>query len=561
MVAAFGVFFITLFHDFVFDDIQNILGNRWIKDIRYIPDIFSNHMAGFLSGYATNYYRPLVHLIYMLNYHLFGLHPWGFHLVNILFHVAVSVLVFMIASRLLEGKYDATSLLSPPLIAALLFATHPIHTEAVSWVSGIMDISFSFFYLLSFFLYLRSWDDGPRLSGTYFFSVATYFLSVLCKEPGLTLPAVLFLYDRTFRKDQLSLSTYRKRYLPYLLVAIFYMVMRALALNGFAPSNNFRGLNEFQLILSVFSLFIDYVGKLLLPVNLNVLHPFQPVFSAFELKSILSIILLFAFAIISFMMRREKVVVVALSFLVIPLLPSLYIPGITGESVFYERYLYLPSFGYVLLIAFFLSRAKENFPKSVYLHFYTIIFLLIGTYSYGAVHRNIVWRNNHTLWEDAANKSPGNAAAHEYLGYALYAEGEIDEAIEEYRISLTLSPDRADAHINLGLAYHSKGWIDRAIEQYMIGLGLQPDDAVGNLNIGLAYISKGWVEQAIERCQHAIRIDPYLADAHNCLGSAYANKGLMDEAIEHFREAVQRNPGNAIFRENMEKAYRIKNGR
>ncbi len=556
LLVVFSVYFRTLFYDFVFDDIPNVLKNRWIRDIRYLPEIFSTHLAGFNSGYPTSYYRPLVHVIYLINYHVFGLQPWGFHLVNILFHAAVSVLVFLIASRVLAEPRPSDSLAPPSLFAALFFAAHPIHSEAVSWVSGIMDLSYTCFYLASFYLYIRSRSGDRSEAVRYYLSVASFFLAVLCKEPGLALPVLLLLYDAMFQRDKFSLSNCAKRYLPYLLVGVVYLSMRILALEGLVPSKSSRGLSGLQVVINIFPLFVGYLGKLILPVRLNVLHVFDPVRSVLEFQSMVSLILTLGIGIVAYMMRKNKVVLIGCALIVVPLSPALYLPGIVGEVAFAERYLYLPSVGFVLLLAFLLDQAKKILPgKAVHLSVLSIV--LVGLYSLGTVSRNRVWKDSYSLWKDTAIQSPGSAVAHEYLGYALYAEGRIDEAIQEYRAALTLNPDRADARINLGVAYHGKGWLDQAMEQYRIGLSLRPDDAEANMNLGLALMDKGSLGQAIDRCRIAIELDPYLAGAYNCLGSAYGRKGSIEEAIVFFRGAVRLDPNDPVFTNNLVKAEQI----
>ncbi|MGD0884816.1 MAG: hypothetical protein ABSA46_08080, partial [Thermodesulfovibrionales bacterium] len=152
-LVCFAVYFNALSNDFAYDDTDQVLKNHWIRDVQYIPDIFSKSVWSFQGETAiSNYYRPFMHLIFMLNYYVFGLRPWGFHLVNILFHAGVSILVFVLASRLLRASSNASrlkekgfvgSLLSPPFLGAVLFATHPIHTEAVAWVAGIPDLSYT----------------------------------------------------------------------------------------------------------------------------------------------------------------------------------------------------------------------------------------------------------------------------------------------------------------------------------------------------------------------------------------------------------------------------------
>jgi len=183
LLISSAVYLNALGNGFVYDDTDQVLKNNWIKDIRFIPEIFSKNVWSFQADHSvTNYYRPMMHLIYMLNYHLFGFAPWGFHLVNILFHAANSVLVFLILILLanwqagsLVSEQDSTfssALLYSPFIAAILFATHPIHTEAVTWVAGVPELSFTFFYLLSFYFYIRSEECFNR---AYTVSVISFF--------------------------------------------------------------------------------------------------------------------------------------------------------------------------------------------------------------------------------------------------------------------------------------------------------------------------------------------------------------------------------------------------
>jgi hypothetical protein len=196
-VVSLGVYANSLFNDFVYDDVPQVLENRWIRDTEYIPDILSKDVWAFeREEGGWNYYRPLMYLVYMANYHVFGLRAWGFHLVNLLFHAGVSILVFLIIYALLTtwrlGK--SSSPLGPSLAAALFFAAHPIHTEVVAWVAGIPELTFTLFLLISFFFYMRS-GDGKLIKGNYLLSLAFFPLALLSKETAVILPLLLILYD------------------------------------------------------------------------------------------------------------------------------------------------------------------------------------------------------------------------------------------------------------------------------------------------------------------------------------------------------------------------------
>jgi tetratricopeptide (TPR) repeat protein len=514
----------TLFNDFVFDDVLQILENRWITDVRFLPDIFSTHMAGFSGEYSTSYYRPLIHLLYMAGYHIFGYAPWGFHLINILFHTAVSLLVYLVSIRLFTHHDNSRGPLSPPLLAALLFAVHPVHTEAVAWVAGVVDISFSLFYILSFYMYLLSGEEERSFFNRYYLvSLGAFSLAALCKEPALTLPLLLAAYDYRYPGKESRFAACVKRYLPFLALSAVYILARVYALKGFAPGKTAMALSGYQYVLNAFPLFAKYLEKLLLPVNLSPVHVFHPVQSILEARSVLGILITLAFLMIIIITRKNNALFLGLSILAIPLLPAFYISAISGEGVFAERYLYLPTFGFALVLAFLFSQAGKVMPGKS-LPATLIAAALIGTFSIGTVARNTDWKDGIRLWSDAVEKYPQSAVAHQYFGFALYSKGNIDEAIGEYRKALELNPTLFDARFNLGVAYHSKGSIDQAIGQYQLALIHHPGSA----------------------------------STHNGLGMAYGRKGDLDKAIEHFQAAVDLAPGDGEARKNLLMAVQMK---
>ncbi len=131
------VYLNTLGNGFVWDDSDQVLGNPWIRDIKSLPKIFANSVWAFKpEPTGSNYYRPLTESVDMLGYAISGLRPWGYHLVSVLFHVCSSVLVFLLATILLHDKANNSKGISIPLAAAVIFAVHPIHAEAVAWVTG-----------------------------------------------------------------------------------------------------------------------------------------------------------------------------------------------------------------------------------------------------------------------------------------------------------------------------------------------------------------------------------------------------------------------------------------
>lgn len=549
---AFAVYSNTLSNGFVNDDEDQVLSNPWIKSVRFIPDMFSKSVWGFMpAADVSNYYRPLMHVIYLVNYHLFGYQPWGFHLINVLFHVANTAMVFLLTARL-AGVDEAAGiqddhrvigrLFSAPFVAALLFATHPVHTEAVAWIASIPELSFTLLYLLSFYLYVTPAGAVRRL-----LSVACFSAALLCKETALTLPALLVVYDVACKRNQRTTETLFARYAPYVAVAALYFILRrSILLHTFARATWLQDLSSYQLVLSAFALFRDYVEQLLLPIHLNFRHPFHPVLSLLNIEGAVSLALVVACgaaALLSW--KKNHLSFLCLSLFVIPLTPAFYIQALQGKP-FAERYLYLPSIGFVILVAMLLRRVST--VKQASIATTLAIVATTAAYSTATISRNRVWRDAYTLFSDTVTKNPDTPIPPYDLAVALFNQGHIDEAMAQYRILVRVKPDDGRYQSALGSALLGKGKLDEAIEHLKIALSLTPDSLESHNDLGIALRRKGDVAGAIAQYRKALTINPEYPDAHFNLGNALADTGQMDEAMEHYRTAVRLGPDNAYNR-------------
>ena len=554
VIVSFGVYANALFNDFVYDDILLILENPWIKNVKYLTDIFLKDAWGFENtAGGSHYYRPLMNLFYMATYYVFGLRPLGFHLVNILFHAGISVLVFCITFFLLRGRQPTnSSYLLPSFAGALIFATHPIHTEAVTWVAGITDLSFTLFSLLSFFFYLKSGEERP-LIGKYIFSLTFFLLAILCKETALVVPLIIIAYDFVLKRNLLISQV--KMYLPYFVIGIGYVLWRFSLFGGFAPIRQHSELTHYGYAINVLPLFVQYLEKLLVPINLNAFHVFHPITSIFDMRGVISLALslvFIAFALVIF--KKDKIAFLSLCLISIPLIPALYIPAL-GENTFAERYLYFPSFGFVLFVASMVNWLVEKRRAVTFVIPFLVV--LLGFYSLNTVFRNAVWKNEYRLMEDTVKKSPDAAFPRNNLGKVYNEMGMTDKAIEQFQTALVLKPRFAGAHNNLGVAYNKKGLVDEAIEQFRIAISLKPLSGT-YVNLGVAYSNKGLIDEAIKQYQIAIKLKPENVDAYVNLGIAYGEKGFIDQAIEYLEAAIRLNPEDPHAHHNLANAYRIK---
>jgi tetratricopeptide (TPR) repeat protein len=557
-IAAIAVYVSTLFSSFVSDDAYQILDNPWIRESRFIPTIFSHSVWGFYNaGLPLPYYRPMMHLIYMFNYNIFGASPWGFHLISILFNAGVSVLVFLTAKHLLTGSSSTgTGWLSPAFIAAVLFATHPVHTEAVAWISALPELTFAFFCLLSFYLYVR-FESGFKSS--YSLSLIAFFMALLSKETALILPIIIIAHDYFLRKEGSgSARKHLKIYVPYLLIAGLYFMGRSYAVRDVAAAKKVGALSAYGYVINILSFFLQYMEKLIFPVHLNAYHIFHPLSSIFEPRGLLALTAALAFVVFFVVaLKMNKLVFWCLALVIVPLLPTFYIIG-NAEVGISERYLYLPSFGFVLLLAVLVDKIRAKKSKMT-LGLGIILLLVIGSYSFATISRNSVWKDECTLWADTVKKSPDSAFVHRALGSALFNKGGIDEALTQFLLAAKLDPNNAETHMCLGAVYSRRGMIDQAVAHYRLSLLGDPFNWEAYYGLGDTYVNMGRLDDGIKLLERSLSLKTDFPDAHKDICCAFLLKGVLDEALKHCQIAVELTPDDADARYKLALAYK-KNG-
>lgn len=587
--AALAVYAGAVSDGFVHDDNDQILNNPWIRDFSHFKEIFTQNVWGFREGSLTNYYRPVMHLSYMLEYHLFGPDPRGFHLVNILVHSINSVLVFLLSSKIYNAfkKGSQSPFSVVPFAAGLLFALDPIHTEAVIWVACLPELLLTLFFLLSLYLYLESEKpDGTSNRGILALSAASYGLALLSKETAITLPLVLIVWDFLVKKRPFRLM----RYLPFALSTLADLFLRYNALGFVKPVNIHNYLNASQMAATTLSMFVHYLLRLALPFNLNALWTFHPIMSPFGLipaAYLLITLLILSLGLVAW--KKDRAVLFAFFLLLLPLAPALYIAAI--EFPFAERYLYLPSFGFLLAFSLLTEKIPPQKGRLFLMAFVPVV--LATSFSIGTVNRNRVWKNDITYWEDAAAKDPdddylisklgmaylkhrqyGNAAVQfeklfkigkvtmpirVNLGVAYAATGRLDDAIRTYKDALKIEPTYSLTHFELGNALVKKGDISAAISEFRQASSLNPYDEATHYNLAMAYQREGRDPEAIEELKVALDLNPRDADSYNNLGVEYARLKKYNDSAACFREALRLNPDSAEFRANLDEASKVGN--
>jgi hypothetical protein len=469
---AFAVYANSLGNGFITDDQFQILNNPVVTGARPLFSAFTTGVWAFL-GHTGNYYRPLQFVVYGAIYRAFGPNAVPFHLWMALLHAVNTVLVFGLARRLFGDKPGAA------WIAGAVFAAHPIHTEAVDWIAALPDLLVTTLVLCG----LRARRTAPLL----------YLAALLTKETGVVLPALYAAQDwlRGTRPN-------RAVYAGMAAALAVYLGLRVNALGGLAPAQQtFFHLPPAEFVLSALVLAGRYLLALVFPVGLNFFHVFHPETAVWPWP-VLAAAGLAAAAVAA---RRSRLAIFAVFWMAAALAPALNLTGV-GQNVFAERYLYLPSVGFVLL-AGIVPSWRRAWPLAA---------LVVLVFSAASVARNRDWQDDFTLLQVTARQSPDSAYIHNLLAGAWVQRGQFQRARDEQTLAVRYEPRSPVYRKNLGnilLALQPAA----AIPEFQAVVALEPGSAEAHSNLGLAYMATGRMAEAAAEFRAALAIDPRSAEA------------------------------------------------
>jgi tetratricopeptide (TPR) repeat protein len=538
-----------LFNGFVDDDGSQVVENRYIRSFHYLKEIFATNVWSFAGTTVANFYRPMMTFGYLVCYKLFGLRAYGFHLVSLLLHVLVVCLVFVLTERLTGDRVGA-------FVAGALFALHPVHTESVAWIAAVTDLELTFFYLLTFGLFLAAARPGGRRSGPLLAAMAVAFvLALLSKEQAMTLPALATVYEHFYREDRSQTSTSRKlaRYGVLWLVGVAYLLWRIHILGGLAPVERKGLVTPPQIVLSAVALVGQYVGKLLWPLRLCFFWVFRPSTSPFDPRVLAGLLALLAFtALFVVCWRSRERSVRFLSFAILWLFATLA-PVLNahwvGQNVFAERYLYLPSVGFSWLVGLCASRLwRRAAPRPTQRQALVLAGVALGgLFAAHIVIRNRDWNNSIVLYTRTLELSPHADFIQDALGYIYWQEGDLDKAESEWRGVLAREPDNVVALSNLGLAALKRQQYAEAKEFFLRAIELSPNFGEPHLNLGEMYLMMGLTGPAELQLRTAVALVPVNPRARNMLGQLLFAAGRLTEAEEQFRASVRSSPNAPAY--------------
>ena len=530
----FGILLIALMsympalnNGFVWDDDDYIKNNLLIRSLN-LKEIFSTNLMG--------NYHPLTVLVYAIEYKFFEVSEKGYHAFNLVLHLLNVMLVFFAVFRLSSKSIVA-------LVAALLFALHPMHVESVAWASELKDLMYTFFFLASYIFYMKFLDD--KKNRYYVFALLLFLLSLLSKAMAASLPLLLVLTDY-FKGQKINTKSLLQKVPFFLLSLIFgFVAVHAQKSSGAVDTASF---DIGQRIVFASYGFITYLVKLALPLQLCSYYAY-PIPSKGTIPSYYYIYLFLVAGVVAgafYSLRKNKKIFFSLGFFTVTVLLVLQLLPV-GWAIMADRYSYIPSIG-----IFYLAGEGIywlwNKRSSGYTYKGIVVFLLAATtifYSSKTSARCAVWKDGFVLWNDVINQYQSIPQAYINRGIIYMNNNKTAEALADYNKAIALEPDFSKGYSNRAIIYTNENKFDLAMADYNKALKLDPTNAIAFNNRGILYKKNNLFKEATENFNEAIKLKPTYVDAYHNRGVSLYNLMRYDEALSDLNRALEFKPNMA----------------
>jgi tetratricopeptide (TPR) repeat protein len=541
-----GLYLNSLGNDFTNWDDAMIYANPQIRSLGWenIQRIFA-----YVKGST---YQPVRVLSYALDYHFWELNPVGYHITNILFYILTCVMVFFTLRHLstsLRNKASPDSHARVALFGSLLFAAHPVHVEAVTWLAARKEVLQGFFFFLAFFLYLKGrerigWDKIFYLVLVLF----VFLLAVLSKPSAIVFPGVTLVYEIAQRKNR-WVEFVKSHWLFFaisILISILFasiLIKVMLDAGGVKPYRGGTFLNN--LLISFYAFFYN-LKLLLVTINYSAAYTItvsNPILGPRTFIFIGITIVLIGLSLWS--LKYTKTIFFSFFFFLITLFPYLNIIPIS--TILADRYVFIGSFSYCFLLGIvfdkFYTFTNKRFSKGFFrLLAMTLFIFLLTSYSFMTIWQNRIWKNSYTLWADAVEKYPGSNTANAIMG-VVYMEFGMDEKAAEYlERAIEILPYDYQSRNNLGIVYERLEQPDKALKEFVTAIRLKPEDDIIKINLSAFYQRQKEHKKAEEVLRFLLSKDPQNAHFHFRLAMVYKDRGQYEEAVSELMKSVELAP-------------------
>jgi Tfp pilus assembly protein PilF len=543
VVASLVVYVPALRGGFIWDDDAYVEKNHLLS----APNGLWNIWIG--KGVPMSYV-PMVYTVFRLEYALWGLNPFGYHLTNVLLHAVNSLLIWLLLSRLrVRGAWFVSA----------IFALHPVHTESVAWITELKNVLSLFFCLLATIAYVKYAfgysDESTKGKGETFYQLSTFLFicalaakTAMCFFPFSLLILLWWKHGRITLKDIRDLSRFFALALAWGLFILWWEN------KNIGTGEVELGLTFIKRILIASHALWFYLGKLFYPVNLTFSYPKWVIEPTNPLNyTWLLLCLVTAWGIWHWRKKLQRGSVAAVAFFIVALSPMIGFFSCYTYIYTYvaDHYQYVASIGPITLfvaIGCIAVKRSGKYANAISVASVVLILSTLGTLTWRQCH---IYKDRETLWRDIIEKNPGSLMAHLNLGIEYRRQGKLDEAIGQLKRLLQLSPDYPKAHYNLGVVYLDKGDLDEASSCFLRVLEIEPNHAEAYNGLGLVFYKQGRFDTAISYFQRALQIEPELSGAHNNLGNAFMSQGDFEQAMHHYSEAIRMEPGFAMAHYNL----------
>jgi tetratricopeptide (TPR) repeat protein len=551
-LVSFGAYVPSLRNDFVWDDVETIEQSYYTYNASSIGYMFFPPEK---EAKDALYYRPLIYSSMVLDKTLWGVSAFGFHLTNIALNALAAVSMYLFALLLL-GELGHERKHASAFIAGVLFAFYPMHVESVSWVSGRSDVLCALFFFLAFIFHMLS----LKKAGFLVLTALAFSLSLLSKEVAVVFPLTTLAFDLINRSRGRSANILRYAVYASVLALFFYLRGRTYVNlpeissirvpGGSALTESGDGAAGILGIIEVLSAsYSYYFSKLVFPFTFNAFTESPP---GGLINAVSAVIIsgLITLGVIYSIKKRRSVSAFALLWIPVTLFPSVLVAltDIPAASVA-ERYLYIPSAGFCLLLGSVSAHKRESAGVGRVL--IAAAFLLAASYLFFTVVRQGVWRDGIALWEDTTRKSPMSAIPRINYGIALLDAGREDEALKEllknFEDGVKISDKgRSVTANNIGVVYINKKDIRNAEEWFLKAYGYDQGYYKSSYHLGLVNYLKGksggsreHYIASIKYLDIAARLRPYYGKAYLLLAMVYVELGDGEKARENAGLAIE----------------------
>jgi len=532
IILGFSVYANSMAGKFVWDDNALVKDNIHIKKWDNFPDFFKTDISG-VEGEGIITYRPIQAVANAVDYTLWGLNPAGFHFTNIVLHLLASILVFYLALAFTNDKVAA-------LTAGMLFTVHPIHTEAVAYISGRSDPLGLIFCALSFLIYIRLFHEFR--AGRFMLMLGLYAIALLSRENSLILPALLLSYHYAFKKRIKPVL-----FAPVCCMAVVYGIARMIQARSF-----FEGVSEvpgfFQRLPGFFAAISGYCRLIVLPFHMHMEYG-QKLFSFYNWRVVSGFVIAVSLIIFAVRARQKKdnIVCFSILFFLVALVPFSGIFPVNAYMA--EHWLYMPSVGVFVLVGVCISRMyyKRKRRKTAMI----IVGMFVLFFSYLTRGQNSYWSEPVVFYERTFKYAPHSARIANNLGQHYSEVGRKEEAEKLLKKAIELAPDKAQSYNNLAILYGTTGRAEEAFRLHEKAMQLDPSSSKSYVNMAITYESLGKSREAEKLFVKSIELNPGSVKAYYNLGNFYRKAEAYEKAVLMYSKAVDLDPDNSSAYNNL----------